>query len=132
MKHSLFPSFHPSIIPPFNKHSLEAYLCGCIKRELLYHFIDLSINTFNIVLLHHFHPVSLFTVFIYEYKFLFGIFLCFALPVQSHMSLNSFKSIWPPPFSTGVYQNEEPAPEGQRDKEISLSHFISSLFIGVG
>ena len=47
-------------------------------------------------------------------------------------TLNSSESIWPPPFSTGVYQNEEPAPEGQRDKEISLSQFISSLFDGVG
>jgi len=62
----------------------------------------------------------------------FGIFLCFALPVQSHITLSSSVSIWPPPFSTGVYQNEEPAPEGQRDKEISLSQFISSLFNGVG
>ena len=45
---------------------------------------------------------------------------------------NISKSIWPPLFNTGVYQNEEPAPEGQRDKEISLSQFISSLFDGVG
>ena len=42
------------------------------------------------------------------------------------------ESIWPPPFSTGVFQNEEPALEGQGDKEISLSQFISSLFNGVG
>ena len=46
-------------------------------------------------------------------------------------TLNNSESIWPPPFSIGVYQNEEPAPEGQRDKEISLSQFISSLFDGV-
>ena len=52
--------------------------------------------------------------------------------MQSHIALNSSMSIWLPPFSTGVYQNEEPAPEGQRDKEISLSQFISSLFNGVG
>ena len=32
------------------------------------------------------------------------------------------------PFSTGVYQNEEPSPEGQRDKDISLSQFILSMF----
>ena len=48
------------------------------------------------------------------------------------ITLNSSESIWPPPFSTGVYQNEEPALEGQRDKEIILSQFISSLFDGVG
>ena len=47
-------------------------------------------------------------------------------------TLNSSESIWPPPFSTGVYQNEEPALEGQRDKEMILSQFISSLFDGVG
>ena len=47
-------------------------------------------------------------------------------------TLNSSESIWPPPFRTGVYQNEEPAPEGQRDKEIFLSQFILSLFDGVG
>ena len=47
-------------------------------------------------------------------------------------TLNSSESIWPPPVSTGVYRNEEPSPEGQRDKEISLSQFISSLFEGVG
>ena len=42
------------------------------------------------------------------------------------------ESIWPTPFSTGVYQNEEPSPEGKRYKDISLSQFISSLFDGVG
>ena len=47
-------------------------------------------------------------------------------------TLNSSESIWPPPFSTGVYRNEEPSPEGQRDKEIPPSQFISSLFEGVG
>ena len=47
-------------------------------------------------------------------------------------TLNSSEGIWPPPFSTGVYRNEEPSPEGQRDKEIPLSQFISSLFEGVG
>jgi hypothetical protein len=47
-------------------------------------------------------------------------------------TLNSSESLWPPPFSTGVYRNEEPSPEGQRDKEIPLSQFISSLFEGVG
>ena len=31
--------------------------------------------------------------------------------------LNNSESIWPTPFSTGVYQNEEPSPEGQRDKK---------------
>ena len=46
--------------------------------------------------------------------------------------LNSSESIWPPPFSTGVYRNEEPSPEGQRDKEIPLSQVISSLFEWVG
>ena len=48
------------------------------------------------------------------------------------LTLNSFESIWPPPFRTGVYWNEEPAPEGQRDKEINFSEFILSLFHGVG
>ena len=47
-------------------------------------------------------------------------------------TLNSTKSIWPPLFSTEVYWEEEPAPEGQRDKEIYFSQFISSLFDGVG
>ena len=47
-------------------------------------------------------------------------------------TLSSSESIWPPPFSTGVYWNEEPPPEGQRDKEIYFSQFISSLFYGVG
>ena len=47
-------------------------------------------------------------------------------------TLNSSERIWPPPFSTGFYRNEEPSPEGQRDKEIPLSQFISSLFEGVG
>ena len=47
-------------------------------------------------------------------------------------TLNNSESIWPPPFSIGVYQNEEPAPERQRDKENSLSQFKSSLFKGVG
>ena len=47
-------------------------------------------------------------------------------------TLNSSESTWPPPFSTGVYRIEEPSPEGQRDKEIPLSQFISSLFEGVG
>ena len=47
-------------------------------------------------------------------------------------TLNSSESTWPPPFSTGVYWNEEPAPEGQRDKEINFSQFILSLFDGVG
>ena len=46
-------------------------------------------------------------------------------------TLHISKIIWPPPFSTGVCRNEEPSPEGQRDKEISLSQFISSLFEGV-
>jgi hypothetical protein len=46
-------------------------------------------------------------------------------------TLNSSESIWPPPFSIGVNRNEEPSPEGQRDKEIPLSQFISSLFDGV-
>ena len=50
----------------------------------------------------------------------------------SKITLNSSESIWPPPFSTGVYRNEEPSPEGQRDKEIPLSQFMSSLFEGVG
>ena len=36
-------------------------------------------------------------------------------------TLNSSESIWPPPFSTGVLKNEEPPPEGQGDKESSLS-----------
>ena len=48
------------------------------------------------------------------------------------VTLNRSESIWPPPFSTGVYRNEEPSPDGQRDKEIPLSQFISSLFEGVG
>ena len=52
----------------------------------------------------------------------------FAIPP----TLNSSESLWPPPFSTGVYRYEEPPPEGQRYKEISLSQFISSLFEGVG
>ena len=47
-------------------------------------------------------------------------------------TLNSSESIWPPPYSTGVYRNEEPSPEGQRDKEISFSQFILSLFEEVG
>ena len=47
-------------------------------------------------------------------------------------TLNSSESIWPTPFSIGVYWNEEPSPEGQRDIEISLCPFISSLFYGVG
>ena len=47
-------------------------------------------------------------------------------------TLYTSESIWPPPFSTGVYRNEEPSPEGQRDKEIPLSQFILSLFEGVG
>ena len=34
------------------------------------------------------------------------------------------ESIWSPLFSTGVYRNEEPPPEGQRYKEFSLSQFI--------
>ena len=50
----------------------------------------------------------------------------------SRSTLNSLESIWPTPFSAGVYQNEESSPAGQRDKEISLSQFISSLFDGVG
>ena len=49
-------------------------------------------------------------------------------PYTLHIS----ESIWPPPFSTGVCRNEEPSPEGQRDKEISLYQFILSLFKGVG
>ena len=49
-----------------------------------------------------------------------------------YIILNSSESIWPPPFSTGVYRNEEPLPEGQRDKEIPPSQFILSLFEGVG
>ena len=48
------------------------------------------------------------------------------------ITLHISESIWPPPFSTGVCRNEEPSPEGQRDKEISLSQFILSLFEGVG
>ena len=51
---------------------------------------------------------------------------------ESPDTLNSSESIWPTPFSTGVYQNEEPSLEGKRDKEIFLSQFISSLFDGVG
>ena len=51
---------------------------------------------------------------------------------QQEDTLDSSESIWPPQFSTGVYQNEEPAPEGQRNKEISLFQFVSSLFDGVG
>ena len=47
-------------------------------------------------------------------------------------TLNSSESIWPPPFSTGVYRNKEPSPEGHRDKDIPLSQFILSLFEGVG
>ena len=47
-------------------------------------------------------------------------------------TLHISESIWPPPFSTRVCRNEEPSPEGQRDKEISLSQFISYLFEGVG
>ena len=49
-----------------------------------------------------------------------------------HHTLNSSESIWPPPVSTGVFRNEEPSPEVQRDKEISLGQFILSLFEGVG
>ena len=49
-----------------------------------------------------------------------------------YATLNCSESIWPPPFSTGVYRNEEPSPKGQRDKEIPLSQFILSLFEGVG
>ena len=64
--------------------------------------------------------------------FQYNIFTESAHWADSVYTLNSSESIWPPPFSTGVYQNEEPAPEGQRDKEISLSQFISSLFDGVG
>ena len=51
---------------------------------------------------------------------------------SSFGTLNSSESIRPTPFSTGVHWNEEPSPEGQRDKEIILSQFISSLFDGVG
>ena len=47
-------------------------------------------------------------------------------------TLHISESIWPPPFSTGVCRNEEPSPEGQRDKEISLYQFILSLFERVG
>ena len=54
-----------------------------------------------------------------------------SLLTLSH-TLHISESIWPPPFSTGVCRNEEPSPGGQRDKEISLSQFISSLFNGVG
>ena len=53
-------------------------------------------------------------------------------PSKFCSTLHISESIWPPPFSTGVCRNEEPSPEGQRDKEISLSQFISSLFEGVG
>ena len=62
-------------------------------------------------------------------------YLCYVfcfLNILTINTLNSSESIWPTPFSTGVYQNEEPALEGQRDKEIFLSQFISSLFDGVG
>ena len=45
--------------------------------------------------------------------------------------LNSSESIWPTPFSTGVYQNEESSPEEQRDKEMSLSQFILSLSLKI-
>ena len=52
--------------------------------------------------------------------------------IASSYTLYSSESIWPPPFSTRVYRNEEPSPEWQRDKEILRSQFISSLFEGVG
>ena len=52
------------------------------------------------------------------------------LLVQLWSTLNS--GIWPTPFSTGVSQNEESSPEGQRDKEISVFQFILSLFDRVG
>ena len=51
---------------------------------------------------------------------------------RTTLTLKSSESIWPTPLSTGVYWNEERAPEGQRDKEINFSLFISSLFDGVG
>ena len=41
--------------------------------------------------------------------------------IDTPYTLYTSESIWPPPFSTGVYKNEEPSPEGQRDKEIPLS-----------
>ena len=47
-------------------------------------------------------------------------------------TLHISESIWPPPFSTGVCRNEEPSPEEQKDKEISLYQFILSLFEGWG
>ena len=53
-------------------------------------------------------------------------------PTLCVITLNNSESIWPGPFSTGVYENEEPSPEGERDKEISLSQFILSLFDEVG
>ena len=46
------------------------------------------------------------------------------LKISGDLSLTTLytsESIWPPPFSTGVYRNEEPSPECQRDKEIPLS-----------
>ena len=63
---------------------------------------------------------------------LLSLFIITGLNVTFSYTLNSSESIWPPPFSTGVYQIEEPALEGKRDKEISLSQFILSLFDGVG
>ena len=47
-------------------------------------------------------------------------------------TMNSFESIWPPPFSTWIHRNEEPQPARQRDKEISLSPFILYQFEVVG
>ena len=33
-------------------------------------------------------------------------------PILLAVTLNSSESLWPPPFSTGVYRNGEPPPEG--------------------
>ena len=45
-------------------------------------------------------------------------------------TLSSSESIWSPPFRTGVHRNEEPPPDRQVDKKLSLSQFILSLFEG--
>ena len=57
--------------------------------------------------------------------------VCHCSLMSQALTLHCSESIWPPPFSTGVYRNKEPPPKGQRDKEIPLSQFISSLLEGV-
>ena len=79
-------SFHQCII-----QSLLNIIIPLIKHLIcppfilsMYHLIHITQYCYITLILYPF-----FKVFLYQYNFLFGIFLCFARPVQSHMPICS-------------------------------------------